>query len=60
MGATFIVKQSPKITIATGQRHTVALQSDGTLVAAGDNKCGQCKVGDWRDIAAVATGNVDH
>jgi alpha-tubulin suppressor-like RCC1 family protein len=36
--------------VAAGYRHSVALRSDGTVVAAGDNRFGQCHVGDWRDI----------
>ncbi len=28
-------------TIAAGRRHTIGLKSDGTVVATGDNKCGQ-------------------
>ena len=35
---------------------TVALRSDGTVVAAGNNTCGQCEVGDWQNITAVAAG----
>lgn len=34
----------------------MALKSDGTVVAAGQNDHGQCKVGDWRDIVAVSAG----
>lgn len=37
-------------TIAAGQRHTVGLTSNGTVVAAGDSKQGQCNVGDWYNI----------
>ena len=40
----------------TGNSHTVGLQSDGTVVAVGWNKHGQCNVGDWCDIVAVAAG----
>src|SRR5690606_14171686 len=48
----------PRSVLAAGRRHTVALRADGTVLAAGDNKCGQCEVGAWRDIVAVAAGNV--
>ena len=48
----------PKDTIAAGRRHTVGLKSDGTVTAVGDNKYGQCDVSGWRDIVAVAAGNV--
>lgn len=47
-----------KYTIAVGRRHTVSLKSDGTVMAEGDNKYGQCDVGSWCDIVAVAAGNV--
>ena len=47
-----------KNTIAAGRRHTVGLKSDGTVTAVGDNKYGQCNVIGWRNIVAVAAGNV--
>ena len=42
--------------IGAGTYHSVALRTDGTLVAAGDNECGQCDVSKWRNIVAVAAG----
>lgn len=36
--------------IAAGSCHSLALQRDGTVVAVGDNGCGQCRVKDWSDI----------
>nr|WP_255291084.1 hypothetical protein [Bacillus thuringiensis] len=52
------VKRWPKGTIAAGRGHTVALKSDGTVVAVGRNKEGECNVSGWCDIEAVAAGNV--
>lgn len=52
------LKPWPKGTIAAGRRHTVGLKSDGTVSAVGDNKYGQCDLSGWRDIVAVAAGNV--
>lgn len=46
-----------KLTIAAGRRHTVGLKSDGTVVAVGDNKYGQCNVSNWCDIVAIAVGS---
>ena len=43
-------------TIACSGERTVGLKSDGTVVAAGDNKDGQCDVSDWTDVVAVACG----
>ncbi len=43
-------------TISGGGVHTVALQSDGTVVATGDNDYGECNVSDWTDIVAVSAG----
>jgi alpha-tubulin suppressor-like RCC1 family protein len=54
--AALKVKRWPKDTIAAGRRHTVGLKSDGTVMAVGDNKYGQCDVSGWRDIVAVAAG----
>ena len=47
----------PRNTIATGYRHSVGLRSDGTVVAVGENRYGQCNVAEWREIVAVAAGN---
>jgi alpha-tubulin suppressor-like RCC1 family protein len=52
------VKRWPKGPIAAGRRHTIGLKSDGTVMAVGDNKFGQCDVSGWRDMVAVAAGNV--
>ena len=42
--------------VAAGGYHTVGLQSNGTVVAVGDDTHGQCDVGDWEDIIQVAAG----
>src|SRR6476646_4444590 len=52
------VKRLPKDTIAAGRRHTVGLKRDGMVTAVDDNKYGQCDVSSWRDMVAVAAGNV--
>ena len=46
----------PQGIIAVGFYHTVGLQSDGTVVACGDNSYGQCDVGALHDVKAVAAG----
>lgn len=38
------------------KNHIVGLRSDGTVVAAGYNRDGQCDVDDWNDIAAIFAG----
>jgi alpha-tubulin suppressor-like RCC1 family protein len=38
------------VAIAAGGNHTVGLKSDGTVVAAGYNRDGQCNVSGWTDI----------
>ena len=43
--------------LALGERHTVGLCADGTVVAVGSNASGQCDVQDWTDIVFVAAGN---
>jgi len=51
-----IRNQLPSDVLAVGNAHTVALKADGTVLAAGDNTCGQCDVSEWTDIIAVAAG----
>lgn len=43
--------------IAVGDRHSVAINSIGRVIAAGDNSLGQCDVGEWNGITAVAAGS---
>ena len=38
-----------------GETHTVGLRSDGTVVAVGPNRYGECNVDDWTDIVSIAT-----
>lgn len=52
------MKPWPKDIIAAGHRHSIVLKADGTVMAVGNNKLGQCNVRDWRNIIAVAAGNV--
>lgn len=42
-----------------GDGHVVGLKADGTVIAAGSNSHGQCKVygEDWQDIIAIAAGD---
>ena len=40
--------------IATGSNHTIGLKADGTVIAAGNNREGQCNVYDWTDIVDIA------
>lgn len=49
---------NPKIvSISTGFYHTVGLKDDGTVVAVGDNKYGQCNIENWTDIVSISTGH---
>ena len=43
--------------MAAGSRHTVALLTDGTVRAIGDNRDKQCNVQSWRRIVAIAAGS---
>ena len=47
-------KTNPYLTLSFG--HVVGLNTDGTVVAVGDNRNGECNVEDWTDIVAVAAG----
>ncbi len=42
--------------IAEGLDFIVAVQSDGTVKAIGENSYGQCDTGAWRDVVAVSAG----
>ena len=44
--------------LAAGRRHSVGRRWDGTVVAVGNNAAGECRVGRWEDVVAVAAGNV--
>ena len=44
---------------AAGRAHTLALKSDGTVLAAGNNNKKQCDVSKWRDVTKLAAGG-DH
>ncbi len=39
--------------ICGGNGHIIGLRSDGTVVAFGDNSCGQCNVSDWNNIKDI-------
>jgi len=49
--------RTPAGTISAGYRHTVGLRADGTAVATGLNKFGQCDVSSWSDLVAVSAGS---
>lgn len=42
--------------VSSSWNHIVALKSDGTVVACGNNDFGQCDVDEWSDIVAVSAG----
>lgn len=44
--------------LAAGPRHSLGLLVDGTVASAGAGAAGECRTGDWRDVVAVAAGNV--
>lgn len=46
----------PKTTIETGLAHTIAIKSDGTVVAVGLNNDGRCNTSGWTDIISVSAG----
>ena len=43
-------------TVATGGAHTVAIRTDGTVLAIGRNDEKQCVVAAWKKIMAVDAG----
>jgi alpha-tubulin suppressor-like RCC1 family protein len=50
-------KDIKDISIGYNGGHIVGLENDGTVVAAGDNKYGQCDVSDWTDFKAIYAKN---
>ena len=46
----------PKSVVDVGFYHTVALKSDGTVLACGDDSFGQCGVEKWQRVKAVCAG----
>ena len=42
------------VAVSAEGMHTVGLKKDGTVVAVGNNKCGQCNVNNWEDIVAIS------
>lgn len=43
--------------ISTGLYHTVGLKNDGTCIATGVNKNGQCNIQKWNNINKIFTGD---
>ena len=57
--ATAVAGWRDIVDVAAGSGHAVGLRADGTVVATGDNRRGQCGVSGWTDIVQVAAG-YDH
>lgn len=48
--------KSGTVDIAAGEKHLVFLMANGSVISSGDNSCGQCGTGEWKDIVAIAAG----
>ncbi|MEE1139506.1 MAG: hypothetical protein U0M02_13605 [Acutalibacteraceae bacterium] len=44
------------VAISAGWNHVVALRANGTVVANGENNCGQTNIMDFTDIVAISAG----
>jgi len=53
---TALAQGSATPMVTAGELHTVGLESDGTVVAVGDNEYGRCNVSSWTGITQVAAG----
>ena len=42
--------------VRAGGMHTIGLKSDGTVMAVGWNKDGECDVSSWENIVSVSAG----
>lgn len=45
--------------IAAGEQHGLQVTAEKTVVATGDNTCGQCNTQSWENVVAIAAGNFD-
>ena len=52
-----VSKWTDIVAISEGSSHTVGLQADGTVIAAGSNNDEQCDVYRWKDVVAISAGN---
>lgn len=52
------ISQWQDIVAISANNHYVGLRYDGTVVAVGPNKYGQCDVSDWTDIVAISAGSL--
>ena len=50
-------KAGVRQTVSAGDRYTVALRTNGSVVATGENGSGQCDVSGWTDIVSVSAGD---
>ena len=59
-GGTYHIELAPKgrnkYYIERSTTHSVGLKANGTVVATGYNKYGQCNVSEWEDVIAIAAG----
>ena len=58
-GTRLDVSEWTDIIAISAASHTVGLKSDGTVVACGVNRYGQCDLSGWTDIVAISAGD-DH
>lgn len=58
-GMRLDVSEWTDIIAISASSHTVGLKSDGTVVACGVNRYGQCDLSGWTDIVAISAGD-DH
>ena len=51
-----VTEWSDIIAVSEGNDFSVGLREDGTVVAVGENKLGQCNVSRWNNIKAISAG----
>ncbi|MBR6784800.1 MAG: protein kinase [Clostridia bacterium] len=49
----YLIKEE---TVSAGEKHTVGLSSNGTVIATGSNEFGQINVSGWKNIISVSAG----
>lgn len=54
--AAELIKKNNLKSIAAGRGFSVAVKTDGTVVATGNNEHGQCNISEWKNVISIDAG----